>query len=364
MRKPLLLIAFVLSTICYADNWMSYISDDTRLCRMSIPGSHDAGTGNGFEGISAIIGTITAKTQDLDLAAQWDAGVRAFDLRPALKNGKLKIYHGSVETKLTFNDALKTICDKLAANPSECAIVLMQNEGNTDVNEWGSYVTQSMERVRDYLIDYTPGMTLGSARGKLLIMNRNLYRPIPYGCVLQGWGDKEPNRQGSIESANGRWGTFHVQDFYDVTADGATDKKKQYVEDMLRQSSAATNDHIFFNYTSGYTVAIIATGITTNARNINTHLAQLLEGSNDENLCTGIVFMDYAGTGTTPSSANGSRLLKAIINANPKIPTSITQQPSLNTCHPTTNTYNIGGQATIPGRGIEIRNGKKYITRH
>lgn len=329
---------------------------------MSIPGTHDAGTGNGFDGLSVIIGSATAKTQDLDLAAQWDSGVRAFDLRPALKNGKLKIYHGIVETKLTFDAALGTICQKLAANPSECAIVLMQNEGDADVNEWGSYVTQSLDKVSNYLIDYTPGMTLGQVRGKLLIMNRNLYRPIPYGCVLQGWGDKEANRQGSIESANGSRGTFHVQDFYDVTGSGATDKKKQYVRDMLNLSSSATNDHIYFNYTSGYTVAGIAIGINSNAKNINTYLAELLEADNDESLCTGIVFMDFAGIDNySLTSVNGNRLLKAVINANPKIATAINPNTTEKACQ---QTYNISGQATNNMRGIVIRNGKKYISRH
>lgn len=339
---------------------MAHIADNTRLCRMSIPGTHDAGTGNGFDGLSVLIGSLAAKTQDLDLAAQWDAGVRAFDLRPALKNGNLKIYHGIVETKLTFDAALSTICQKLAANPSECAIVLMQNEGDEDVNEWGSHVTQSLEKVSNYLTDYTPDMTLGSARGKLLIMNRSLYRPIPHGCVLQGWGDKEANRQGSIESANGRWGTFHVQDFYDVTGSGATDKKKQYVKDMLHQSAASTNDHIYFNYTSGYTVVGMA-GINANAKNINTYLAELLEANADENPCAGIVFMDFAGTDTyTLTAVNGKRLVKAIINSNPKIATNIPHPSTANTNH---QTYNIAGQATIHTQGIEIRDGKKYIKR-
>lgn len=326
---------------------------------MSIPGTHDAGTGNGFSGLSVLIGSTTAKTQELTLAEQWDCGVRAFDLRPALKSGKLKIYHGIVETKLTFDDALGTICKKLQENPTECAIVLMQNEGDAGVNEWGRYVTESMEKVSDYLIDYTPGMTLGQARGKLLIMNRNLYRPIPYGCVLQGWGDKEYDRQGSIESANGRWSNFHVQDFYDVTASGAPKLKNEYIENMLNQSTASTNDHIYFNFTSGYTVAAIAIGIYTNAKNTNTFLADLLEDGNHSNCCTGIVFMDYAGVDKYNSAkVNGNRLVNAVINCNPKTATSISRQSTVSA----TTAYDISGMPTTGKRGIVIRDGKKYYT--
>lgn len=359
MRKLLLLSAILVFNLCHADNWMAGIDGNTRLCRMSIPGTHDAGTGNGFSGISVIIGAVSAKTQDLSLSEQWDCGVRAFDLRPALKNGKLKIYHGIVETKLTFDDALGTICKKLEANPSECAIVLMQNEGDADVNEWGKYVTESMNKVRDYLIDYTPGMTLDQARGKLLIMNRNLYRPIPYGCVLQGWGDKEYNRQGSIESANGRWSNFHVQDFYDVTASGATELKNRYIEDMLNQSSASTNDHFYFNFTSGYTVSAIEIGIYNNAKNTNTFLANLLEDGNHSGCCTGIVFMDYAGVDRYMlTNVNGKRLVNAVINCNPKTATAISSHQS---CSSAAIAHDISGKPAAGPNGVVIRNGKKYI---
>lgn len=129
MKHLFLFIALIASSACHAGNWMKDINDDTNLCRISIPGTHDAGTGNGFEGILAILGPATAQTQELDLAAQWDAGVRAFDLRPKLSFGQLKIFHGVIETRLTFDNALKTICQKLAENPSECAIVFMDFAG-------------------------------------------------------------------------------------------------------------------------------------------------------------------------------------------------------------------------------------------
>ena len=38
-----------------ADNWMKRLPDDAYISTLSIPGSHDSGTGNGFPGISTSI---------------------------------------------------------------------------------------------------------------------------------------------------------------------------------------------------------------------------------------------------------------------------------------------------------------------
>lgn len=58
--------------------WMSRLDDDTPLTCVSIPGAHDAATA----GVTAW--PQWTRTQELDIEALWNAGVRAFDLRPAL----------------------------------------------------------------------------------------------------------------------------------------------------------------------------------------------------------------------------------------------------------------------------------------
>lgn len=320
MRLMIFALAALFSTTAMADNWMADVADATLLCRMSIPGTHDSATGNGM---ASGMTTSFAVTQDKTLDAQWECGIRAFDLRPALKSGKLTIYHGTAQTKLSFDEALAIICGKLADNPSECAIVVMQNEGGGDDNEWGCHVTASLDKVKDYLVDYKPGLTLGEMRGRLLVLNRNLYRPIPYGGVCQGWGNNAQNNQGTIEAPNGTKGYFHVQDFYEVKANGASEQKKQYIENMLEASAKANNKHLYINHTSGYTNkgnlfgVPTVTGMRDNAASANTHLLELLADAEHETWCTGLVMMDYAGVDSSGSvTVNGARLVEAVIATN------------------------------------------------
>jgi hypothetical protein len=56
-------------------SWMTPLPDDTPVSRLSIPGAHDAATS------SITSWPMWTKPQELDIAALWNAGVRAFDLR-------------------------------------------------------------------------------------------------------------------------------------------------------------------------------------------------------------------------------------------------------------------------------------------
>ena len=109
-----------------ADNWITPMADNIYVSDMSIPGTHDSATGEGFDGfIGLLLGNTTAKTQDLTISQQWDCGIRAFDLRPTVENGDngtyLHIYHGIIKTTMSFEDALITLRDKLKEAPGEFA---------------------------------------------------------------------------------------------------------------------------------------------------------------------------------------------------------------------------------------------------
>ena len=85
--KKILLVCLILvwhTSVLLAENWMSRLPDDAYVAALSIPGAHDAATGSGWAGLNGPIGNLFAKTQDLSLQALWDAGIRAFDLRPAV----------------------------------------------------------------------------------------------------------------------------------------------------------------------------------------------------------------------------------------------------------------------------------------
>ena len=65
---------------------MKRIDDEVLVASMSIPGAHDAATGEGMYSPSGL-----GITQQLTLQELWDCGVRAFDLRPAVKDTLLYI---------------------------------------------------------------------------------------------------------------------------------------------------------------------------------------------------------------------------------------------------------------------------------
>ena len=96
MKNSLTLTLLLLLTMSlHAENWMKRLPDDAYVANLSIPGSHDTGTGNGFPGITVSIygpfGDKYARTQEKSFQDQWELGVRAFDMRPAAIIRKLEL---------------------------------------------------------------------------------------------------------------------------------------------------------------------------------------------------------------------------------------------------------------------------------
>lgn len=89
-----LLLMLCMSAHVKAGDWMKRLPDNLFVSQVSIPGTHDAATGNGVT-----LATFS-QCQDIDVATQWSIGIRAFDFRPKVKDDYLNINHGISETKL------------------------------------------------------------------------------------------------------------------------------------------------------------------------------------------------------------------------------------------------------------------------
>lgn len=66
------ILAFCLNIVqVSADNWMKRLPDDAYVSTLSIPGTHDSGTGNGFVSVTESIygpwGDKYARTQDISM---------------------------------------------------------------------------------------------------------------------------------------------------------------------------------------------------------------------------------------------------------------------------------------------------------
>ena len=98
-------------------DWMRGVRDDAPLRRIAIPGAHDAGTA-GMPWYS--------RTQDADTATLLADGVRYLDLRVALSDGKLRIFHGP-SAGVELEGILQSVAAFLDAHPAECVLLDFQH---------------------------------------------------------------------------------------------------------------------------------------------------------------------------------------------------------------------------------------------
>ncbi len=326
------IIATVASGIVYCmgayavngnEDWMSRLVDGAYVHQVSIPGTHDAGTGNGTA-LDAF-----ARTQDLTIEEQFDAGVRAFDLRPSVNDGALQIYHGSIRTKISFDQALSALCSRLDDNPTEFVIVIMRHEddheSDSERQQWNTLIRQTLNdnRYAERFIEFHEALTVGEARGKILILSRDRYADRPVGGFIDGWthsADLSDQSRPSITGGNASDpARLYVQDFYEVRDE--MDLKLSSLLTLLDLSSAF-NKTVFhtwvINHTSGYCNTGIASrnAYRANAVSTNTAVADYLSGRSQTGP-TGMVMMDFAGVDLSGDhEVNGRKLIDAIVDNN------------------------------------------------
>lgn len=192
--------------------WMKNLPDNTKINRMTVPGSHDATTYN-IEQMLKFGGA----TQVLNIGEQWEKGCRAFDFRVRYEDGAVKLYHNFIPCNMTLENALKQLKAKMDQYPSETAFLIIKPEGNDAAIKLGSVVddvlefllhdmfsldlsfkpideTKAHENTVKLLKQYfpwsenvssskcayiTPTTTLGECRGKLIPVMRFSYKEIP-----------------------------------------------------------------------------------------------------------------------------------------------------------------------------------------
>lgn len=106
------------------NSWMQDIPDGAPVTTLSIPGTHNSCCVDGPLGL--------AKTQDLDLPDQLNAGIRFLDIRLAHYHDDLFAHHDVVCTGKSYADVL-TICSKfLKQYPSETILMSVEEESRFD----------------------------------------------------------------------------------------------------------------------------------------------------------------------------------------------------------------------------------------
>ena len=222
-------------------NWMSRLDDARTVASLSIPGAHDAATGEGLLMVAGI-----GKTQELTLAGQWECGVRAFDLRPAVNGKELHIYHGPAKTRITFQEALETLCSMLEQHPTEFAIVLLREENDSENAAeralWPTAIGEAIENIGDKAAIFSPAMKVGNARGKIIFISRNAYTGCNRGAIIKGWSHS-PNGTANgkmVSCSNGKTAKLMLHDYYAPTnKDKLQVKKNSALRSWVRSNRAA-----------------------------------------------------------------------------------------------------------------------------
>ena len=121
------------------NSWMSGLQDNISISKISIPGTHDSGAR-----VDAPVVSGTAKTQDLSIAEQLNAGVRFLDIRCRHIDNAFTIHHGAIYQNLNFDDVLNACYTFLNSHPSETIIMSVKEEYDA------SNTTRSFEQTLMY----------------------------------------------------------------------------------------------------------------------------------------------------------------------------------------------------------------------
>ncbi len=288
-----------------ATSWMSDIPDHRLIRQMSLPGAHDAATATASS---------LGQTQSLKIPELWEAGVRAFDFRPAYKSGSLTIYHGVTTTGISMDQAMGYLKEKLASDPDDYAFVITRNEtkdssalfGKDDYENWKAAMQTVLNNYSDIIIPFTPNLTLGDVRGKIVFFTRdNVYDSYTPVAHADNWGDNNLDKNGLIRY-NGGTMTLWLQDGYNT---GGNDKTNAITNLLNKAATYHTGNQWIINYVSG-----TKSTVSDNAKTQNKAALDWLNNSVNPQGRTGVVFMDYAGDNN--NSYYGADLVDAIKERN------------------------------------------------
>lgn len=338
-------VNFGAATAARKGNWMSTIPGNTWLHGLSIPGAHDAATYN--------TSTSSAQCQSKNINEQLEAGVRAFDIRVpyiglsnAPTTATVSIYHGIVNTKVLFKDAMDYLVSYVKKNPTETIIVVVNKENSkpksliTIGNKSKDYSQDDngcawQKSIRDYvdgtykdastvdasitgsragyfITDISQPLRLSSCRGKILFLTRNYYgtsqsatSPV-YGGVIRNWEDNTIFDATIYKTNAASVCGIHIQDNY---SQSNYNTKQNNIKECLEKSAADFTNKFYFNFVS----MVKETGASPKdaAKTMNPATVNLLANVSGK---TGVMFYDYC----MDKNCGGIDLQKAILNQNYK----------------------------------------------
>lgn len=313
--------------------WMKQLRDSRLVCDLSLPGSHDACTAEGW--INDIIGIgaeIIAKCQDLTILEQLKVGVRVFDLRPERvldgKDFSLRCSHGPVATKMLVSEFFTALQQWLKANPTEFCIVTVDLSATSDKTAWGKEFSALVNdaRYKGLFADFKSRLTVGEMRGRVLMLSKWEYGAKPLGGYCYGWGsylELEKQQQGYIIAADGSRTPLWVQDYWeDITRTNKDQALVRMLEAAVSRDMTASAPAWVINYPSAYIGSALSDNYRLNAVSANKVAIDWLDTHKGS---VGIIYMDFAGMDKSPNYSKtelyntlGMQLVNRVIKQNQK----------------------------------------------
>ncbi len=310
------------------NNWITPLDGSIYVSQMSIPGSHDAATG---ENMATIIGDIFAQTQENTLQVQWNLGIRCFDLRPAIykatfgSTNELWLYHGMTRVSISWATAMNTIKANLTDHPGEFAIVLFRHEDertlgkDNNTTNFNTYMTNWVNANKSWIVDWRPDITIDECRGKLILISR-FSGSWDYGCFT-GWSHDEAGYTTTVKNASGlASGTMYVQDYYNPSSHDTKFASITKYLDIAQQfhTEDAMKNHWMLNHISGYVGSSTSDTYRANAAAQNPKVIEYLHNRTTPG-STGILLFDYSGAATSGRyDVQGDVMLQTVIDNNYK----------------------------------------------
>ena len=311
-------------------DWMDMIKDETKVCKLSIPGTHDTMTGMGFyQPVLKFVFNMTAISQVSSLEEQMNSGLRFFDIRPVVstdtiaKKKILRLTHGISELDITFEWTIDQLQAYLKAHPSEFFIAKLQfDNGFEDQKDLYSLLSEVLHMPKYqglFIEDWRPDITVGEMRGKILWLSRYDLRPLnalyDYPIVYCDWPDEDPDVNEELDPVAQRncamysmkdeslKAKLYKQDYYKTTTEKRMKNKIKTVIEMMHSAreASATDENIWVvNHCSAYT-EVSPRGYLTNASNLHPEVVEDLQ--------------KYEGTvGITPMDMSCHDYVHCIIN--------------------------------------------------
>ena len=325
--KDSIMVPYDLSTP--PTDWLGMVKDETKVCKLSIPGTHDTMTGMGFyqPGLKYVFNQ-TAISHVSTLEEQLNCGIRFFDIRPVVstdtiaKKKILRLTHGISELNVTLEQTIDWLQAYLKAHPSEFFIAKLQFdngfEDQKDLFPLLSDVFHMSKYKGLFFENWRPDITVGEMRGKILWLSRYDLRPLNtlynFPIVYCDWPDEDPDVKEDLdpeaqrncamynmndESIKAR---LYKQDYYKTTNAKRMQNKIKTVIDMMHSAREIKEDDNIWvvNHCSAYT-EVSPRGYLTNASNLHPNVIEDLQ--------------KYEGTvGITPMDMSCHDYIHCVIN--------------------------------------------------